>query len=342
MVALGNSASLDRNKAIFDEVRAGRFQHDWCPLTLTDGVDTLQLLVSCDALKMPVSTRTAEGQTFSGDAVRINVDAFTQQEIADHLDAVLLTPLLVDRIYERSPKLSPSLRSPGPQMSSTRDMILHSETVDQKLSGAVGAEPQQAPRTQPTANVGKDWVVTGRIFQQSAIDANKSANYGWLGEGNSRSVTGLPAWQSIGLAHTAGLPESQGHVDYSQVSRFAHRSAILNGDPVDLGDVYTGRVGGTQLVSHEGPLPDFRIPQAQGPAKSLVEPPDGLPPPPPPPDEEPPPEPPTGPETAKKKDATGRVVGGGLVGAGIGWVTAGPVGAAIGALIGGFAGGATR
>ena len=91
MVALGNSASLDRNKAIYDEVRAGRFQHGWCPITLTDGTDTLEVMVSCDALRMQVSTMD-DGVPVEDPAVRVNVDAFTQQEIADELGAVMLTP----------------------------------------------------------------------------------------------------------------------------------------------------------------------------------------------------------------------------------------------------------
>lgn len=353
MVALPNGASraelLERGKRIYDEVRAGRFQHAWCPLTISDGVDTLELFVSCDALRMPVTTTVIEDgvqRDVSDPATRVDVDAFTQQEIADLLGAVLLTPLLVDRIYRASPKLSPSTRTPGPQMASVHEMILHSQAVDRKLLTAEAqAEPAEAPRTQPIANVGKDWVLAQVIFSSSAVAANKSANYGWLGAGTSRSVTGLSLWQSVGTAHNAGLPESPGHVDYSQTARYAHRFARLNGAPVDLGDVYTGRVGGTRLVSHEGPLPSFRIPQAQGapppapdgpPGPGLPSPPPS-PPPPPPPGEEPP-------QTAKKakKDPTGRVVGGGLVGAGIGWVAGGPFGALVGGIIGGIAGGVTK
>lgn len=320
MVALPNSALLTRGKAIFDEVLAGRFQHGWCPITLTDGVDTLEVMVSCDALKMSVST-IADEVPIENVATRVNVDAFTQQEIADVLDAVLLTPLLVDRIYEQSPKVSPSTRPAGSQMAHTTEMIAHSRTVDQKLAAAAGDDPLK-----PRANVGKDWVVTKRIFEPNAIAANRSANYGWLGEGNSRSVTGIPLWQSVGTAHTAGRPGEAGHTDYSQVARYAHRSALLNGNPVDLGDVYTGRAGGTQLVSHEGPLPDFRIPQAEGAPPPFPE----------------PPAPVLPAKGVKKKDPTGRVIGGGIMGAGIGWWAGGPFGAAIGALIGGLAGGATK
>jgi hypothetical protein len=328
MITLSNSVSasslLQRGKTIFDEVRAGRFEHEWCKLVLVDQTtgDRLAVMVSCDALKLPVRTEVG-GQTLEDAHTRVNVDAFTQQEIADELGAVLLTPKLVDEIYRASAKLSPSPRKPDAQMASTAEMIRHSLSVDAKAA-AKGASAPPA-----LANVGKDWVISKKVFVQSAIDKNRSVNYGWLGTGGDRSVTGLPIIQSEGSAHTAGREGELGHTDYSQVARFAHRGATFNETPVDLALVYTGSAPGTSLVSHEGPLPAARLPQVSG-APPL---PPGPPPGPPP---EPPPllPPPVPVVAAAVGGGTGTALAGGILGGGVGYVAAGPVGAAIGAAVG--------
>lgn len=325
MVTLSNSVSrsalLERSKQIFDEVRAGRFEHSWCKLVLTDDVNTLEVMVSCDALKMPVRTVTRLGAVVEDAHTRISVDAFTQQEIADELGAVLLTPKLVDEIYRQSAKLSPSTRDPGPQMASAAELIRHSQTVDSKAQGA--SSPPAL------ANVGKDWVIAKAVFTDSAITKNRAANYGWLGTGTDRSVTGLSAIQSIGTHHTAGGIESPGHVDYSQVARFAHRGAKFNEAPVDLALIYTGDAPGTALVSHEGPLPSSRLPQANG------APPPGIGPFRPPPE---PPPPPPGSPGGGGGGGGGAVLVTSILGGGVGYAVGGPAGAIVGSVVGGIVG----
>jgi len=340
VVELSNTVSkeglLQRGKQIFDEVLAGRFELQWCKLVLQDKAgNKLELAVSCDALRMPVRTATTEGETVEDPRTRITVDAFTQQEIADHLGALLLTPKLVDQIYLASTKLTPSTRGFDTKMASAAEMIRHSQDVDRKIM-AKGSEAGPL-----YSNVGKDWVIAKVIFQPSKVAANASANYGWIGAGGGdRSVTGLPIIQSVGTRHNAGQGPSPefpqgvpGHTDYSQTSRFVHRAATFNGKPVDLAEVYVGRAdpAATALVSHEGALPSARIPQDVG------EPPPFPPevPPPPPPVETPPGVAAGG---AKRGGAVGTAVAGAALGGGAGYAAAGTPGGIFGGIVGAILG----
>jgi hypothetical protein len=133
-------------------------------------------------------------------------------------------------------------------------MIQHSERVQAE------AERLKVTIPPPLSNVGKDWVISKKLFSKGARAKNASVNYGWLGVGTDRSVTGLPIIQSEGTHHNIGSDDEAGHADYSQTLRFVHRFATLNGKPVDLADVYTGKEEGTHLVSHEGALPSARVP----------------------------------------------------------------------------------
>lgn len=234
-------AGAERSARILAEVRRGNYQHSWCNMR----VGELVLAVSCDALKI--------------DGVRVNVDAITQQLIADMLGAVLLTPKLADEIYSRATKLSPR---PQPISSSTQAMIDHSARVDAEIRRACGEMLGCFP-----ADVGKDWVLVKSIFTQQARSAQKAANYSWhvptqqyQGLRAERSVTGGFVIQGVGTAHGAL------HSDYSQIARFARRAALYGQDPVDLALVYTGKDPGTELVSHEGPLPDWRQPGSDDPS----------------------------------------------------------------------------
>lgn len=256
-----------RTERIVDAVVRKDFEHAWCPIELSDETNVLEVWVSCDALRI--------------DGVRVNVDAKTQQRIADEIGGLLLTPKLVDEIYRKTSGANRSMRPRtqpwGPGMSSTDTMVKHSGDVDAEVSRTGASSPP------PLAVVGKDWVLTGELFTEKARKRNAAANYGWLATAADlktimgkdyrpeTSVTGLPLIQSVGTTH----PTS--HTDYSQIGRFARRGARLNGENVDLGDIYTGKLAElvtvdgplaaraeqpvTSLVSHEGPLPAARLPE---------------------------------------------------------------------------------
>lgn len=308
----GLQSLLERARRIFQEVRRDNFEHDFCPLVLTDGGgNRLEVLVSCDALKI--------------DGVRVNVDAFTQQEIADELGAVLLTPKLYDEIWRAAPGRNRMTPHPRVISTTTDAMIAHSADVDRE------AQAKGASAPPPIANVGKTWVLSSRLFTPGALDKNRAANYGWIGGplASDTSVTGLPIIQSVGTHHTAGAPGTAGHTDYSQLALFAHRSATYNEAPVDLADVITGDAPGTALVSHEGPLPSARQPfPGSGP-----QPPPGPPPAPPGPQT-----PPTPTGGGGGAPSTGAAIVGGIAGAAAGAATGAPLGAGLGAAVGAILG----
>jgi len=308
LIGWPDEAGPTRSAKIVQAVQSGDFEHQWCPIDLTDGANTLRVLVSCDALEI--------------EGVRVNVTARIQQEIADILGAVLLTPKLVDQIFKNATpanRLSPS-RQMRPITSSTAGMIEHSQKVDEIGADSGAAIPP------PVANPGKDWVLAKVIFTPGARAKDKAANYGWLtrerllgSDGPTVSLPGVLAVQTVGTHHDA-----TNHTDYSQIARFAHRSAVFNGQTVDLADVYTGRAPAeaTALVSHEGALPSAQQPGVVS---------NGGPIPLPTPGGAPPPPPPAAPTGGSGK---GVLVATSLLGAGIGGLTGGGAGAAVGTVAG--------
>lgn len=311
---------VERNRLILQAVRDGNAEIKWCPLTLSDGENTLVVQVSCDALKV--------------DGVRVELNAATAQKVADALDALLLTPKLVDQIYAlTAPENRLTPKTHWPNDSSTALNIEMSARID------AGIASRSIDATRPLANVGKDWTLVKAIFTPQAQAKRKAANYGllvetdpWGGINTERTVSlpGVFAIQGVGTVH------NDQHEDYSQTFRAVRREAVLNGARVDLADIYTGRAPGTNLVSHEGPLPDWRQPDG---GASPIAPPTPRPSSPPQPGS-PPPNPP--PAAAPPVVAAVGAGGGGdgapiafsLLGAGAGALSAG----ALGAGIGGFAG----
>jgi hypothetical protein len=238
-----NGPGAERDQRVIDAVRSGNYEHEWCPIVLSDGGgQTLTVEVSCDALKV--------------DGVRMNVSAHLQQQVADLIGAVLLTPKLADAIWSKTTgRIAPS---PQSITASTRGMVEHSARVDALAAG----------KSRPLADPGKDWVLVRSIFTASAKAKRKAANYGWhQASGASAAVTpGLRVIQGVGTVH------DDLHQDYSQIARFARVAARAGERPVDLRDVYTGKEGSlVDLVSHEGPLPDWRQPGVGGSVPPLVE-----------------------------------------------------------------------
>jgi hypothetical protein len=71
------------------------------------------------------------------------------------------------------------------------------------------------------ADVGKDWILDNRLAVKGAV------NYGW----RSTAPDGTPRLtQSIGDTHDSA------HYDYAQVLRVVQRTALLDGQPIDLLD----------------------------------------------------------------------------------------------------------
>ena len=164
--------------------------------------------------------------------MRFDVTAEGAQRIADELHAILLTPRILQLIWEQADvRLEPCTLPADAKMASTARMIEHSKCVDDRIARRKGL----------IVNVGKHWVLTNRIAEKK----NLAANYGWF-------VKGRRPIQTVGTRHDTA------HTDYSQVLRLAKPLIKVDGREVDI-----RRVGRSPdlwgLVSDEGPLLVWRV-----------------------------------------------------------------------------------
>lgn len=229
---LPEAATAAREALLLAQVTAGNIVHGWATITASNSTHTVELDVSRDALSVGTS----------GDRVRITVNAETAQHIADALDAMLLTPRMSDLIRQQAAVvIAPATQTPNATMANTSRMVLHSQTVDQRIGGASGL----------VANVGKDWVLSNKLLLQPS----RAANYGWHVASSSYPGTlpGMFVLQPLGLAH------NHFHVDYSQTVRLVRKTCRVDGIERPLVDVLSDAMLGP-LICHEGVLQVFRQP----------------------------------------------------------------------------------
>ena len=189
------------------------------------------------------------------DRFRINVTHTGAQMIADTLGLTLPTSKIADLIHEQAGKvISPAIQTPNKEMAYTSRMLQHSCTVGLKKGGFSGlASP-----------VGKHWILSNKMFEGKDV----GVNYGWHDLRAPKttwntSPGGIRLWQNVGTKH------DRWHVDYSQVLVLVHRSALLNGDNVDVHDIMVDPVL-HPLVSYEGPLRGTRHPDVPPPEHGVV------------------------------------------------------------------------
>jgi hypothetical protein len=157
---------------------------------------------------------------------------YTQQKIADELNASLTTPKISDEIYRQAAiRPKPCLTFGGPLMADTETMIKHSACVDDQVGKLItdlfGDEVDSSELLIST--VGKDWCNSRRLIGAPKVNMAPAAiNYGGHREdigtiahtGPFPSATMYPpvvVHQSEGMAH------DYSHTDYSQVGRFVLR-----------------------------------------------------------------------------------------------------------------------
>jgi peptidoglycan hydrolase-like protein with peptidoglycan-binding domain len=248
----------DRDAAILDAVKSGR--HCLTFQTVELG-GRLRVQLCRDALQL--------------EDVRYGVTAYTQQQIADVLGCLLLTPKLCD-VRARTAHRQGGLVKPRTQKinHTTAGYVKHSAAIDASLP----------PDFDGMVAGWKSWTLS----LDSWLKHRMATNYGWhipralaaswspvpiAGLVVAVSDPGFLVVQGPYEAHNAGAdtdgdpePEIEGHGDYSQLQDYVLRDAeLLTGEVwsgVDLGDVYEGRHGdeAALLVSHEGRLHGHRLP----------------------------------------------------------------------------------
>jgi len=116
MVAALPDSIADREAILLSWVDEGLGEYQWAAVTTGE----LTFYVFADALK------------FGG--VRINATATLEQQIADHLDASLLTARMADLVYAAASRvILPRTFKASAQMSSTAAMVDESDAIDAAL-----------------------------------------------------------------------------------------------------------------------------------------------------------------------------------------------------------------
>lgn len=232
-----------RHAYILDRVRQGQYYAQWVPLTVREGGNTATFWVLGDALKV--------------DGIRVIATAKLEQQIADALDASLLTPKLADLIFVNAKvRLDPILRTPDATMDATDTMIRQSLALDQATGGCTDCL---------VSTVGKHWTISNGLLAKPGMAENYGFHY-WRGQkklpSDSLPVIGDTtdsAGRHVYLHQGQGWRHNAGHSDYSQNVVLVSNWATLNGKKARFQDIATSPEFAS-LVSHEGPLQVLRQP----------------------------------------------------------------------------------
>ena len=265
----GAVEAAKREQMILDAVRRRDIAPiEWTPVTTRSGAYTATFMVSVDDLRIGNAN----------DSKRVMVNHATGQHIADELGVALITPKLSDEIYAQALIKLPPKAHPDAQkwvdegtMSHTSKMIAYHDYVDQLIAQAIA---QNGGHRGLIADVGKDWVLSPTLWHPVTTPACEQSpvramNYGWH--------TTSP-W----IYHAVTMPNVQVeqpfpgtchnilHTDYSQTLRLVRRDVLVCGPgfgdsecmKMDIAQVATDPLL-AGLISHEGPLPEYRHPHVQ-------------------------------------------------------------------------------
>jgi hypothetical protein len=248
------SAAMKIN--VVQAVKEGRAQVELADV-VSRGEDgtALRIRVFRDALKI--------------DGVRVSATAPELQQVADLLFCTLLTPKVVDLVWEQATvKFEPVIRADGKIVA---------VSTDQRVSRLVDAEIAKKGGGGGGAlidSIGKYWVLSNKLARPGLLHGVETAcNYGWLGERapNGTVTPGHKCWQPPQCGH------NYGHKDPSQVIRLMEREAFLTrpNEPetsVDILDILQDP-GFAPLVNHDGVLKYLRmanVPEIKPSARPVV------------------------------------------------------------------------
>lgn len=232
--------STQRENLILDIVinQPQRVIYDWTELEIEHNNHKAVLYVMKDALKI--------------DGIRVNVTAKTEQKIADHFGASLLTTKICDYIWHKAEeRIRPS---PQAISSSTKAMIEHSKRVDGQITNQLKL----------TSTVGKDWVLDNKTY-----GTNLACNHGWhydtgltyqgiKGNVNPSLLKNPKTGQYWYMIQARGTRHDQDHTDYSQVCRLMTRECDIDGKRMDILDVFQNP-DLADIVNNDGVLNVTRI-----------------------------------------------------------------------------------
>lgn len=226
-----------RDEAILKYIQDGNYEVSWATITHTHEGHSAEFWVLSDALKI--------------EGVRINVSAELQQKIADLLESMLPTPMMLDLMWvHREVTLPPFPRGNVHGMSSTQAMLEHSYKIDAALSKL--GNPSGLIST-----LGKSWCLDQGLVGRPG----KSCNFGWHFTGKSFQGISGEVVRNIGtplrVIQGRGFAHDKRHTDYSQVCVLVSQYCVVDGEERNLIDILQDPVL-SYLASYQGPLTILR------------------------------------------------------------------------------------
>jgi hypothetical protein len=227
--------------SVVDDVRDGKAQIEWADVISKAANGTqLRICVMRDGLKI--------------DGVRVSASANDLQQIADLLGCMLLTPKVVDLIWQQAQvRFDPVIRADNNIVASSNDQRV-SGLVDEQIAKHGGDQGGLVD------SIGKYWVLHNHLANPGLkFGKSNACNYGWLSStGLYAALTpSLKCWQQPGFQH------NDGHRDPSQIIRLMSRKAFLTKpgeeeQQVDLLDVLRDPAL-AKLANHDGVLHYVRL-----------------------------------------------------------------------------------
>lgn len=216
-------AGAAREAAILDFIKAGNFFLRWVPIVIPFGDSQATIYVTAEPLML--------GESWE-DGFYPGVTADTMQKIADHLNATLLTPKLVDDIWRAAPiRIDPIVGMAATSaevqvMADTATFLKHTARIKDRIRSkraSYGNVPVLV------SNIGKYWTVGAgtSVSKRNKYGSVAPQNYGFFytkSGTRNRTVTGIP---DVDLYQTPGYAHDMAHSDYSQVVMLVSRNVEI-------------------------------------------------------------------------------------------------------------------
>lgn len=251
----------EREKQIEAAILDGNYEHEWAPITVSCNGHSGTFQVSRKPLAL----------AFHDARLIVNTSFDTGHNIAEMLDAYLLTSKLADEIQRQADVIvngqSRNWQGTGTDNSgsTTKRMVDFSDQLYDLMQGDAGL----------VSLLSKIWAITKKNWtnpdtaEGTSSSRHNGANHGlysFNADGSPKekpasepgsTLGGLAVIQDLGLAH------NRKHADYSQLNYFVRRACVVDGQTMDVADVARDPALSC-LVSDEGTLPDMRHPDLGG------------------------------------------------------------------------------
>lgn len=242
---------------VVELVKQGKGRFEFAELISEHNDHKLYLSIFRDAMKFnDVPALTWEFEPIPGnnevlDKVRLPATAHQLQEIADLLHCSLMTPRIIDLIWQQATlKFDAVINSGHPRYDIVATMDIHDvhKLIEEQIEKQGGDDGLKL-----ISCVGKYWCLINDLNYKGKVQGDWAAcNYGWFAKQASGSSLMPPnqCWQRPGYAH------NKLHWDPSQTIRLVYRRAMLvkpdgSEHDVDVHDIATDpELCG--LVTHDG------------------------------------------------------------------------------------------